>query len=121
MTAAPEALFQAWTHVELWFSAPECTLMSPEVNVPFFFEVHVADQRHPHYGRFIRLEPSSLVELTWFTSATRNETVVTVEFTPVASGTHLRLTHAGFGDKESRDDHEGAWPNVLAHLDEVIR
>jgi uncharacterized protein YndB with AHSA1/START domain len=120
MTASPEALFQAWTHFERWFSAPECTLMSPEVNVPFFFEVHAADQRHPHYGRFLRLKPCNLVELTWFTSATKNETVVTVELTPAGSGAHLRLTHAGFGDEESRDHHEEAWPHVLAHLDEVI-
>ena len=121
MTASPEALFQAWTHFDQWFSAPECTLMRPEVNAPYFFEVHFEDQRHPHYGRFLRLEPARLVELTWFTSATKNETVVTVALTPAGNGTHLRLTHAGFGDEESRDQHREAWPNVLAHLDEVIR
>src|SRR5207302_3652423 len=79
MTAAPDALFQAWTHFDQWFSAPECTLIRAEVNAPYFFEVHAAGQRHPHYGRFLRLEPDRLVELTWFTSATKGETVVTVE------------------------------------------
>jgi uncharacterized protein YndB with AHSA1/START domain len=121
MTAAPDALFQAWTHFDQWFSAPECTLMRPEVNAPYFFEVHAAGQRHPHYGRFLRLDPDRLVELTWFTSATKNETVVTVELTASGSGTQLWLTHAGFPDEESRDQHQTAWPQVLAHLDEVIR
>src|ERR1700694_3303697 len=120
MMAAPDALFQAWTHFEQWFSAPGCTLMRPEVNAPYFFEVHAAGQRHPHYGRFLRLEPDRLVELTWFTSATKGETVVTGDLTASGSGTHLRLTHAGFPDEESRDQHQTAWPHVLAHLDEVI-
>ena len=43
------------------------------------------------------------------------------ELTLADSGTTLRLTHAGFGDEEARDQHREAWPNVLAHLDEVIR
>src|ERR1700694_4137923 len=92
MMAAPDALFQAWTHFEQWFSAPGCTLMRPEVNAPYFFEVHAAGQRHPHYGRFLRLEPDRLVELTWLTGpkGTKGaETVVTVELAPRGSGTHL--------------------------------
>ncbi|HEY2668086.1 MAG TPA: SRPBCC domain-containing protein [Actinomycetota bacterium] len=121
MTSSPAALFEAWTHFEQWFAAHECILMRPEVNAPYFFEVHFEDQRHPHYGRFLRLEPARLVEMTWFTSATKNETVVTVELTPAGGGTLLRLTHAGFADEEARDQHQQAWPNVLAHLDEVIR
>ena len=46
------------------------------------------------------------------------ETVVTVELEPQGAGTRLRLTHAGFLDEESRDQHAQAWPQVLAQLDE---
>jgi uncharacterized protein YndB with AHSA1/START domain len=99
--------------------------MRPEVNAVFFFEVVFQPeggslQRHPHYGRFLRLEQDKLVEMTWVTGTggTKGvETVVTVELTPQGTGTLLQLTHAGFADEESRDGHAQAWPFVLEQLD----
>jgi uncharacterized protein YndB with AHSA1/START domain len=124
-------LYHAWTRgFDRWFAAPGSLLMRPEVNAVFFFETEfkqesdTAAQRHPHYGRFLRLIPDNLVELTWVTGALGtegSETVVTVTLAAVKAGTHLHLSHAGFPNAAARDRHSQAWPSVLTHLEERIR
>ncbi|HEX3847864.1 MAG TPA: SRPBCC domain-containing protein [Steroidobacteraceae bacterium] len=130
IASSPVVLYRAWTTgLDLWFAAPGSVTMEPRVNAPFFFETEFKPegaptaQRHPHYGRFLRLVDNELIEHTWVTGAGGTdgaETIVTVELKLQGGCTRLELEHRGFATEAARDRHREAWPAVLAQLDRRI-
>ena len=97
--------------------------MTAEVGQPYWFEVVHDGVHHPHYGRFVALEPGRLIEQTWVTGRHGTEgaeTVVRLELAPAGSGTRLTLTQTGFFDARSADQHRTAWPGILGHLDQTL-
>ncbi|MCD7035098.1 SRPBCC domain-containing protein [Metabacillus sp. GX 13764] len=123
METDASTLYQAWTeNFDSWFAAPGTVRMKAVINEPFYFETHFEDQRHPHYGRFLKLQKDKLAELTWMTKGTKGaETILTVKLEPAGSGTHVTLSHKGFSDEESKNQHEMAWGFVLEQLDQKMQ
>ncbi len=126
MKASPSSIYLAWTEeFDKWFAAPGQILMRAVVGEPYVFNTLHEGTIHPHYGRFLRLERDTLVEMTWMTGRAGTEgaeTMVTLELSPHGeTGTDLVLTHAGFYDDEAVSRHDGAWEHhVLPHLDDVL-
>lgn len=121
---APSVLYRAWTTgFDSWFAESDSLRVHAEEGAPFFFEAAERREdgtvlRHPHYGRFLALEPDVLVAMTWVTGALGTEgaeTTLTVRLTPSDTGTDLSLTHEGFASKASFERHAAAWPMVLQH------
>ena len=123
LAASPAQLYSAFTtQWEHWFASPGTASIEPVIGRPFFFETEHNNQRHPHYGRFLRLHPSRLVELTWLTGAKGTdgaETILTIEFAANGKGSKVRLTHTGFYNAATAKQHEDAWRGPV--LDELDR
>jgi Activator of Hsp90 ATPase homolog 1-like protein len=114
---SPTRLYRAWTQEwDLWFARPGTVVMDPQPGQPWFFEVEFQKNRHPHYGRFIRLHPGRLVETTWVTGKGGTEgaeTLLTVEFIPENNGTRIKLSQRGFPHAQAASENQAAWPPVL--------
>ncbi len=124
MTATSSAIYRAWTEdFDTWFASPGAIRMKAEVGEPYWFEVTHQGRRHPHYGRFLTLQPGRLVEQTWMTGKGGTEgaeTTVRIELTDTVTGTGLLLVHSGFLDADSARQHAESWPGILTHLDDVL-
>lgn len=121
---SPDAVYRAFTTgLDRWFAPGVEVVITPEVDAPYFFQLEHEGKRYTHYGRFLRLEPGSVVEQTWVTGeqGTRGEeTVVTIGIVPLGEGTRVRVTHAGLPNQDSHDAYLAGWPQVLAELDRYL-
>ncbi|MDI3254350.1 MAG: SRPBCC domain-containing protein [Bacillota bacterium] len=128
--ASPAELFAAWTQPELmkkWYAPGTMTVpvAVSDLRVGGSYRLEMADgpeQRHVAVGTYKQIIPNKLLAFTWNSDCstdTSAETLVTIEFTEVAGGTELVLTHEGFTDVETRDKHEHGWNGCLDNLNQL--
>lgn len=72
------------------------------------------------HGEILEFDPPRLLAYTWIGNwhlDKQKATVVRWELMPVASGTHVRVTHSGLStDPAAREDYRGGWVGVVEHL-----
>jgi uncharacterized protein YndB with AHSA1/START domain len=74
----------------------------------------------------LAIEPQKTLSYTWNyatgDAATDTQTVVTFTLTPTASGTHLRMEHAGFGrhQKAAIGGAKMGWTRFLEALEKLV-
>jgi uncharacterized protein YndB with AHSA1/START domain len=121
MRARADAVHRSFTTGwEGWFALPGGLIANPVPQGQLFFVVEFEGRRHPHYGRFLTVEPGRKVELTWVTGIEGTqgaETVLSIDIEPDDDGCLLTLTHRGFYEKDRADGHGKSWERILADLD----
>ena len=128
INAKPATVFAAFsTEFDRWFAQPGTLVMTPEPGQPYFFYNRDEWGRHPHYGRILEIKTDELIEMTWMTGngtevGTQGaETILRIELAPKDDGTEVVLTHSGFVNQKSCDDHGENWPLALEILEQTLR
>lgn len=94
--ASPEVVFAALTRpgdLQHWFA--DFVVTQPRAGGRYVVSWHSG---YEAYGRFTEFDKPARVAFTWLGTGEPTETTVIVTLEPTEDGTHLALTHAGFGD-----------------------
>jgi uncharacterized protein YndB with AHSA1/START domain len=126
IAASPEALFDAWTDpaaLAVWMVPGDGThtdaVADPRVGGEFTLTMHSPSSSVLHRGTYLVIDRPRRLSFTWQSRYTGDlETVVTIDFTALESGTEVAITHTGLPTLEAVDDHSGGWDDCLVELDE---
>ncbi|HSJ46119.1 MAG TPA: SRPBCC domain-containing protein [Euzebyales bacterium] len=123
IAAPPDVLFAMFTEPDLlvrWLG--DNAELDPVPGGVFRFTLADKDAC---LGRYVELDPPHRLVFTWGWERAEaipvpaGSTEVTVELTPIATGTRLRLTHRGL-DGDDATLHEHGWDRFLTRLGAVI-
>jgi uncharacterized protein YndB with AHSA1/START domain len=128
--AAPEKVYQAWTHPEqmtLWWGNPHHSkkpIAKTDLRVGGRFHVQFwgqDDQHHSVSGVYREVVPNRKLVFSWaWQSTPERESQVTIDLNPVPEGTLLTLTHEQFYDQKACDDHRVGWERALDNLEKAL-
>ena len=124
IAAAPEPLFDAWLDPEalaVWMRPSTAThtdvTADPRVGGEFRIVMHNLDAPIVHRGTYLTIDRPRRLAFTWRSPVTEDEdTLVTVDFEPRASGTEVVITHERLPHDASADAHRDGWTDCLTGL-----
>lgn len=129
VAASPEHAFQVWTaQPTAWWPRSHTITQDPQLKV--MFEPHPGGRIYERdsmgaeheWGEILVWEPPHRVSYLWHLFFNRTEaTEITVTFTAIVGGTHVRLQQTGFerlGDvgPERRRRTNLAWLEIIGHF-----
>jgi uncharacterized protein YndB with AHSA1/START domain len=131
LKAAPEKVYQAWTHPEqmtLWWGVNAESKKKPvaeaDLRVGGRFRVQFwgkDDEHHAVSGIYREVVPNRKLVFSWaWQSTPERESQVTIDLNPVTDGTMLTLTHEQFFSEKARDDHRVGWEQGLDNLERLL-
>ena len=121
--APAEKLFDAWLDPETMkrFICPfDTTVPSAfsDAHEGGRFEVmmRVNGKDLPHTGTYKEIDRPNRLVFTWESHASRDDSEVTLTFTPGTGGTHVKLTQVRFVGEDQREGHRKGWTSILEKL-----
>ena len=131
LKAAPEKVYQAWTHPDQmmlwWGSTPHNTrktIAETDLRVGGRFRVQYWGQNDEHHsvsGVYREVVPNRKLVFSWaWQSTPERESQVTIDLNPVTDGTMLTLTHDQFYDQKACDDHRVGWERAFDNLEKAL-
>ena len=128
VAAPPERVFDAWLDPATLarFITPAPDFDTPEVTLDareggrFDILMKSKDSEIPHWGIYHEIRRPDRLVFSWVSAYSREDSLVTLTFTPDGTGTQVTLVHERFLSEEMRDNHEKGWSAILQHLAEVF-
>lgn len=78
------------------------------------------DEEFTAVGEVVEAKPGVRLVTTWEWEGDDETTEVVYELSATAKGTKLTLTHRGFEDEDTAEDHGDNWDAYLANLPKVL-
>jgi uncharacterized protein YndB with AHSA1/START domain len=78
--------------------------------------VLTGEGRTIYQGTYLELDPPTTLSFTWDVAGSPPGSIVSLNFRPVAEGSQISLTHAGFSSSLARDLQLLRWEAVLRNL-----
>lgn len=124
IAATAEELFDAWLDpvaVGLWMrpSAIRRTeaKIDPRVGGRYEIQMHSDTEDYPHSGEYRVIDRPRRLVFTWISRGTEGrETLVTVDFLPMAQRTEVVVTHERLPDA-ARESHTNGWTSGIERLE----
>lgn len=120
LSAPPGQVYEAWLDPAMlarWMSPVGHAVATVDPRPGGRFRIVMVGEGRSieHVGRFVALDPGRRLVLTWASSYTGGETLVTVELRADGEGTVLRLRHDRL-PADQREPHAGGWGRILDRL-----